>query len=327
MKKTILAVVIPALFAASANAAVVYDKDGSSLAVTGRVKANFYNDAAGEESSSTIKGDSRLGIKASVALTDSINAIARTEWQVSAENSDESKFKARHIYVGVDAADYGNIVFGQTDTAFYDVVGATDVFNEWGSYGNSYWGYRDGAPNFGGRMEGQAVYHVTYGGLTGGLSYISADDAKNLDYGYAASLGYAFDYGLGFGVAAQKFNSKNGLADQQDWALSATWGSYGEGLYLAGLYNQSEQDEAITGDKQEIKGYEFAAVYSMENNWGFLAGYNFSKNDDTDTDLTDEFLVGTMYNFTGNFFAYGEYVIDQLDGADDKWTLALQYNF
>ena len=61
MKKTILAVVIPALFAASANAAVIYDKDGSNVEMTGRAKANFYNDAASSESSSTINGDVRLG--------------------------------------------------------------------------------------------------------------------------------------------------------------------------------------------------------------------------------------------------------------------------
>ena len=81
------------------------------------------------------------------------------------------------LYEVITAGNYGTIVFGQTETAFYDVVGATDVFNEWGSYGNSYWGYRDAAPNFGGRQEGQAVYHVNYGGLTAGLSYISSNDS------------------------------------------------------------------------------------------------------------------------------------------------------
>jgi outer membrane protein N len=34
MKKTILAIAIPALFASAANAAVVYDKDGTSLIST-----------------------------------------------------------------------------------------------------------------------------------------------------------------------------------------------------------------------------------------------------------------------------------------------------
>ncbi|MCD8547108.1 MAG: porin [Aeromonadaceae bacterium] len=324
MKLTNLAVVMAALFAASANAAVLYDKDGTTVEMTGRSKANFYNDAATDNSSSTIDGDVRLGFKGSTAITDDLKGIARVEWQVKAQGSDEDDLKVRHAYAGFDAGDYGTIVFGQTETAFYDVVGATDVFNEWGSYGNSYWGYRDGGPNFGGRQEGQAVYHVTYGALTGGLSYISSDDSANLDYGYAGALTYAFDFGLGIGATAQKFESLDSLADQQDWAINATWGSYGDGLYLAGLYNQSKQETA--GVEEKIKSYELAALY-FQDNWGLLSGFNYSKNHDTDVELTNEFILGAQYNFTSNFFTYTEYVFDQRDNADDLWTLALQYNF
>jgi len=324
MKKTILAVVIPALFAASANAAVIYDKDGSTVEMTGRAKANFYNDAASDESSSTINGDARLGFKAATAITDDIKGIARVEWQVAAQSSEDGKFNVRHAYAGFDAGNFGTIVFGQTETAFYDVVGATDVFNEWGSYGNSYFGYRDGSTNFGGRQEGQAVYHVNYGALTAGLSYISANDSADLDYGYAGALTYAFDFGLGIGATAQKFESLSGKADQQDWAIDATWGSYGDGLYLAGLYNQSKQETA--GVNEKIKSYELAALY-FQDNWGLLSGFNYSKNHDTDVELTNEFILGAQYNFTSNFFTYTEYLFDQRDNADDQWTLALQYNF
>lgn len=45
MKKTILAIAIPGLFASAANAAVVYDKDGTSFDIYGRVQANYYVDA------------------------------------------------------------------------------------------------------------------------------------------------------------------------------------------------------------------------------------------------------------------------------------------
>jgi outer membrane protein N len=44
MKKTILAIAIPALFASAANAAVVYDKDGTSFDIYGRVQANYYGE-------------------------------------------------------------------------------------------------------------------------------------------------------------------------------------------------------------------------------------------------------------------------------------------
>ena len=43
MKKSLLALAVVAVAATSANAATVYDKDGTSLAVGGRVQAVVYN--------------------------------------------------------------------------------------------------------------------------------------------------------------------------------------------------------------------------------------------------------------------------------------------
>lgn len=174
MKKTILAIAIPALFASAANAAVVYDKDGTSFDIYGRVQANYYGDSdnpnpltqADTQGDAELIGTSRLGWSGKVALNNTWSAIAKTEWQVAAENSDDSKFKSRHIYAGFDGTQYGKIIFGQTDTAFYDVLEATDIFNEWGSYGNFY----------DGRQEGQIIYSNSFGGFKGKLSYQTNDN-------------------------------------------------------------------------------------------------------------------------------------------------------
>ncbi|WP_422836654.1 porin [Aeromonas dhakensis] len=192
MKKTILAIAIPALFASAANAAVVYDKDGTTFDVYGRVQANYYGDhnksvAATDGSwgfsgtgtpeytpgtaahysdvDGELVGSSRLGWSGKIALNNTWSGIAKTEWQVSAENS-ANKFDSRHIYVGFDGTQYGKIIFGQTDTAFYDVLEPTDIFNEWGDVGNFY----------DGRQEGQIIYSNTYGGFKGKLSYQTNDD-------------------------------------------------------------------------------------------------------------------------------------------------------
>lgn len=210
MKKTILAIAIPALFASAANAAVVYDKDGTSFDIYGRVQANYYADAddaspitASNAGDAELIGSSRLGWSGKVALNNTWSGIAKTEWQVSAENSD-NKFNSRHIWVGFDGTQYGKIIFGQTDTAFYDVLEPTDIFNEWGDYGNFY----------DGRQEGQIIYSNTYGGFKGKVSYQTNDDEAvkvsdmggqtvttvfpdlKRNYGYAAAIGYDFDFGL-----------------------------------------------------------------------------------------------------------------------------------
>ena len=352
MKKTILAIAIPALFASAANAAVVYDKDGTSFDIYGRVQANYYGDSdnpnpltqADTQGDAELIGTSRLGWSGKVALNNTWSAIAKTEWQVAAENSDDSKFKSRHIYAGFDGTQYGKIIFGQTDTAFYDVLEATDIFNEWGSYGNFY----------DGRQEGQIIYSNSFGGFKGKLSYQTNDNEAvkvadvggnsfttefpgiKRNYGYAASAGYDFDFGLGLnaGYAYSDLESTVSTAsgDKKEWALGAHYAI--NGFYFAGMYTQGDlsYDNTTQGNnKDKGRGYELAASYNVDA-WTFLAGYNFkeAKNNVTNTgyaDQVDETLLGVQYNFTSKLKAYTEYKIQGIDDLDDEFTVALQYNF
>ncbi|MGL5452878.1 MAG: porin [Aeromonas sp.] len=362
MKKTILAIAIPALFASAANAAVIYDKDGTTFDVYGRVQANYYGEANGD--SAELVGSSRLGWKGKVALNNTWSGIARTEWQVAAENSDEhsgkvvdsngkpigtvensgGKFKARHIYVGFDGSQYGSIIFGQTDTAFYDVLEPTDIFNEWGDAGNFY----------DGRQEGQIIYANSFGGFKGKLSYQTNDDVavKVTDmgqsitetdiygpnvkrkYGYAAAASYDFDFGLGFnaGYAYSDLESTvtSATGDKKEWAVGAHYAI--NGFYFAGMYTQGDlsYDNYIGNDKDKGRGYELAASYNVDA-WTFLAGYNYKDakygTHTSYQDMVDETLLGVQYNFTPKFKAYTEYKIQGISELDDEWTVALQYNF
>ena len=349
MKKTILAIAIPALFASAANAAVVYDKDGTSFDIYGRVQANYYGDSdnpnpltqADTQGDAELIGTSRLGWSGKVALNNTWSGIARTEWQVAAENSYDSKFKSRHIYAGFDGTQYGKIIFGQTDTAFYDVLEPTDIFNEWGDYGNFY----------DGRQEGQIIYSNTYGGFKGKVSYQTNDDEAvkvsdmggqtvttvfpdlKRNYGYAAAIGYDFDFGLGLngGYAYSDLESttSTNTGDKSEWALGAHYAI--NGFYFAGVYTEGDLKNDTTGYKGEGRGYELAASYNVDA-WTFLAGYNFKEGKDNSAgssyeDMVDETLLGVQYNFTSKLKAYTEYKIQGIDDMDDEFTVALQYNF
>ncbi|HDC4321985.1 porin [Aeromonas hydrophila] len=348
MKKTILAIAIPALFASAANAAVVYDKDGTTFDVYGRVQANYYGDSNNPnpitQSPTTgdaeLIGSSRLGWSGKIALNNTWSAIAKTEWQVSAENS-ANKFNSRHVYVGFDGTQYGKVIFGQTDTAFYDVLEPTDIFNEWGDVGNFY----------DQRQEGQIIYSNTFGGFKGKLSYQTNDDTVEKitdvggdtktvifpnvkrNYGYAAAAGYDFDFGLGLNAGyaysdlESKVNSDSG--DKSEWALGAHYAI--NGFYFAGMYTQGELNNDTSNFEGKGRGYELAASYNVDA-WTFLAGYNFreAKNNTVQTsyeDQVDETLLGVQYAFTSKLKAYTEYKIQGIDKMDDEWTVALQYNF
>jgi outer membrane protein N len=344
MKKTILAIAIPALFASAANAAVVYDKDGTSFDIYGRVQANYYTDH--NDADAELIGSSRLGWSGKIALNNTWSGIAKTEWQVASENSNniqdrnDSSFKARHIYLGFDGSQYGKIIFGQTDTAFYDALEATDIFNEWGSSGN----YYDG------RQEGQIIYSNSYQGFTGKLSYQTNDDTAvivsdvggqtvtdvfpNLkrNYGFAAAAGYDFDFGLGldagyaFSDLENRLNGNSG--DKEEWAIGAHYAI--NGFYFAGMYTEGEISSDNTSLGGKGHGYELAASYNVDA-WTFLAGYNYKEGKDKVVnrweDQIDETLLGVQYAFTSKLKAYTEYKIQSIDNLDDEFTVALQYNF
>ncbi|PJG59356.1 porin [Aeromonas cavernicola] len=342
MKKTILAIAIPALFASAANAATIYDKDGTTFDVNGRIEANYFGEH--DDVDAELKGESRLGWAGKIALNNTWSGIATAEWQVSSENSGDYKtddFQARHLYAGFDGSQYGKIIFGQTDTAYFNnLIEKTDIFNEWGSEANAY----------GGRQEGQIIYMGKWGGFFANASYQTNDDnaelsfgsdgngdtvklGSKLDKGYATSLGYDFDFGLGLaaGYAKSDFvKSTTGVkSDKEDWAIAASYAI--NGFYFAGLYNESQVTRG--NDEADYKGYELVASYNVDA-WTFLTGYNFAKIDDATIgtnilsgDVADYTYLGVQYAFTSKLKAYTEYKIVGLDKVDDEWTVALQYNF
>ncbi|MNV21945.1 Porin-like protein L precursor [compost metagenome] len=217
----------------------------------------------------------------------------------------------------------------------------TDIFNEWGDYGNFY----------DGRQEGQIIYSNTYGGFKGKVSYQTNDNEAvkvsdvggnsfttefpgiKRNYGYAAAIGYDFDFGLGLngGYAYSDLESttSTNTGDKSEWALGAHYAI--NGFYFAGVYTEGDLKNDTTGYKGEGRGYELAASYNVDA-WTFLAGYNFKEGKDNSAgssyeDMVDETLLGVQYNFTSKLKAYTEYKIQGIDDMDDEFTVALQYNF
>lgn len=303
MKKSLLALAVVAA-ATSANAATVYDKDGTSLAVGGRVQAVVYNgNAAGiAENDAGLVNSARLNIAGSTKINDSVSVFAFSEWNMADGNTSGQSWgdsiNTREQYVGADYGDFGKILGGKTYDAANAVLAATDVFEDFGAR-------LQGSIN-GDRRTGMFRYVYDNNGIFGSVSYQTAADGStvqgekaDVEGGFAAAAGYTFD-NVVFGPLSLKagysyvkgqddkgsylqdvFAGKNNYKFDDFKVISASvaWGSTDSGLYIGALYNTQRAKQRLSASNSsladKVKGYEFVVGYTFDNGIGAFTGYNF----------------------------------------------------
>ena len=202
MKKSLLALAVVAA-ATSANAATVYDKDGTSLAVGGRVQAVVYNGNGGAavqgengiaDHDAGLVNSARLNIEGNTKINDYVSAFAFSEWDMADGNktANGDNISTREQYVGADFGDFGKLLVGKTYDAANEVLAATDVFEDFGAR-------LQGSINSD-RRTGMFRYVYDNNGFFGSASYETAADETTVqgeDYdvegGFALSAGYTID--------------------------------------------------------------------------------------------------------------------------------------
>lgn len=327
LKKTLLASLITVSAVASVQAATVYDKDGNNFKVGGRVEAGFKSVVANDGDNAAIKGKARLNIGGQSVITEGVKAIAFAEWNVASSTSEDGTFATRYATVGFDTDNYGSLVFGQTDTALYNVVAKTDVFEEWGSEANTYWDLADNLSS-GGRQEGQAVYQYRNGGFSFGASYQTAFDI--VKSGGAVAAGYGFDVvdnlPIDFQVGYDFYELEDGYDDYDSYAASVSLGSLDEGIYSAFLYQFSELNRNAA-----YNSYEFVLGYTYDKAT-FIAGYEVRDlaADNEEAEI-NKLIALARYQFTDNFLAFTEAEFglggSKTNSKNDKLTVSVRYSF
>ena len=134
------ALLLGALSASSAYGARVYDQNGVSVDLFGKVQASYvdeytYRDLSGSDSpEDSIYSAMRLGLGLRSNIAEGLDGIAMVEWDTSRKDNSSgdnegSLDHTRYMFVGFDAYQYGTLIAGRGDGAYYTVVGATDIFN------------------------------------------------------------------------------------------------------------------------------------------------------------------------------------------------------
>ncbi len=129
MKKTIVALAVAAVAATSANAATVYNQDGTKVDVNGSVRLILKKEK--NERGDLVDNGSRVSFKASHDLGEGLSALAYTELRFSKNVTKQKKTRlgnnvhVKRLYAGFAYEGLGTLTFGNQLT-IGDNVGVSD---------------------------------------------------------------------------------------------------------------------------------------------------------------------------------------------------------
>ena len=311
MKKSLLALAVAALaatsFASSASATTIYDKDGTSLAVYGRVQAVYYSDEtgngtvndAGENEEGSLQASGRLGFDLRSQINPYVAGFANAEFEMAnGDNApdEEDGFDARYLWVGFDFGQYGQFKAGKFEEAIKYAISQTDIFDDWGCYGLA--GNDD-------RREGVVQYQWSGYGVDVIASYAFAknnehldgayqkDENVDLDYSASIAVGYTSPDVLFGPIAIRAGYLAGEFADPADhgnnviyegatggvgydsydqYAVGLSWGSLELGPYVAAQYQERTFD--LINDVASTDSWH-GVDETKVTGYEFAVGYNF----------------------------------------------------
>lgn len=342
MKKSLLALAVAAFAASSASAATVYDQDGTSLAVGGRIQAVAYSQDANQggqpaSGDSSLVGSARVNLAMRTQLTDGIAGFAFVEWD-AADSDKKQTFDARDLYVGADFGAFGKLQAGRfRDAVYQGVTSTTDIFDDWGCNGQL--GNDD-------RREGVIMYSWSGWGVDFKATYQTAKDNVKMDgawleseevdvkNGFSASLGYTSPEVL-FGPIAVKagygyvrMNDDLGSASNSDydnykqWAGALSWGTKGVGPLVAVSYQSRDftmNSNYTYMNDYTVSGLEAVVGYGFDCGVGIYTGWEWMNIDEDGANGVDvdayTIPVYVNYKINPNFNIWAEARFDA--GTDD----------
>lgn len=320
MKKlSVIALAIAAATTGGVNAATVFDDGTTSLKIGGRVEPRVQiqsnqtkdvldddGNVVGQEDINDIQDASRFRVAFSgkTQISDSLTGLGH--YQMEIKDGGSQTVKTKELYAGLGTA-AGTFTYGQQDGAFTQIADLSDI----ASYDSgTLIGTIDGN---GDEMQNTFTYAGGFDALSVVAHYTFGSD-KDAD-GYGLSALYSLDFGLDLGLGYMA-NDEGSSADSDVFTLGAGYSI--ENFYIGGVYLTGEKD------KDDVDGYEFAAQYKF-GQARVVAIYSYLEQEDVDQ--TDQFALELRYDFNKSFRVVGSYVFDQIDGAEDVFTLGARYNF
>ena len=332
MKKTLAALIVSAVAASAANAAVVYDNEGTKVELNGSLRlilekadAKKY-DAAGNSTktanSALRNAGSRFGITVKHNLDNDFYALGRLEFRFDdTESRDQfGSLYAKRAYVGLGSKATGDITFGRQLTIADDLTQANDYeygFIPKGKY----------IPT-----SGTGVVRYDYKGIEGlqlsanyNFGQTNNEKGKPLNPGiknaYAVGALYtAGDLDARLAYGHTNFETGASYAHRVDGFLASLGYKFGD-FKLTGDFGYAHVkfDDAKTNKFYVSPGFAYQVTPASQVYGNYL--YERVKGE-ADKDKTHGFLLGADYKLhkqvvlfvEGKYVTTKEYVNDSYDG-------------
>ena len=293
MKKTLAALIVSAFAASAANAAVVYDNEGTKVELNGSLRLimekadkkvyNAANQSTKKANSALRNAGSRFGITVKHNLDNDFYALGRVEFRLD-DTTSRDRFGgvyAKRAYVGLGSKAIGELKFGRQVTIADNLVQANDY--EYGFIPKE--------------------------------EYIPKDGTGVVRYDYKGIEGLQLSANYNFG---QKNNEKGKALDP------AIKNAFGFGaLYTAGdldarfAYGHTSF-ETDASYKHRLDGFLASLGYKF-GDFTLTGDFGYAHEKENDA-KTNKFYVspGFAYQVTPASQVYGNYLYERVKGESDK---------
>ena len=332
MKKTLAALIVSAFAASAANAAVVYDNEGTKVELNGSLRLimekadkkvyNAANQSTKKANSALRNAGSRFGITVKHNLDNDFYALGRLEFRFDDTTSRDKfgRLYAKRAYVGLGSKATGDITFGRQLTIADDLSQAVDY--EYGFIPKSEY-----IPT-----AGTGVVRYDYKGIEGlqlsaNYNFGQTNDEKGnplkpgIKNAYAVGALYTvgdLDARLAYGHT--NFETGASYAHRLDGVLASLGYKFGDFTLTGDFgYGHEKLDDAKVNKFYVSPGFAYQVVPASKVYGNYL--YERAKGE-SDKVKTHGFLLGADYKLhkqvvvflEGKYVTKKEYVADTYNG-------------
>ncbi|TFH86592.1 porin [Billgrantia azerbaijanica] len=338
MKKTLLATAIAGAMAASgAQAATVYNQEGTKLDLYGNIQLTYYSVDNGDESVDELADNgSTFGFAAEHVISETLTGYMKLEFDDF--KADEMKVAGRdagdQAYVGLKG-NFGDGRLGSYDSLIDDWVQDPITNNE-------FFDVSDSNSRIGGINETDKFTYTSpsLGGFQFalGTQYKGEAEGENVSDSGNASFFGGLKYAVGaFSVAAVYDNLDNyaeafGPATGGN-AATPSEGDFGDQYGVTAQYTMGALRLAAKAEKFDSDfDDDDAEFYALGARYGYGLGDVYGAyqrvDDERETDERDEVIAGATYNLSDAMYTWVEAAFrDQEDDVGDGAAVGVTYLF